>query len=92
MAAFNLGISKNDLEKTYPRVYEIPFDSIRKRMTTLHEYDNGKYISVTKGALDIVLAECKYIYQNGRLVQMNNSAKRQIEKLNKDMSERALGL
>ncbi len=90
MAAFNLGISKNDLEKTYPRVYEIPFDSIRKRMTTLHEYDNGKYISVTKGALDIVLAECKYIYQNGRLVQMNNSAKRQIEKLNKDMSERAL--
>ena len=51
MAAFNLGISKNDLEKTYPRVYEIPFDSA-ERMTTLHEYDNGKYISVTKGALD----------------------------------------
>ncbi|SIN95163.1 plasma-membrane calcium-translocating P-type ATPase [Carnobacterium alterfunditum] len=45
------GFSKNELDKAYPRIHEIPFDSSRKMMTTIHELDEG-YISITKGAFD----------------------------------------
>ncbi|MCB9039372.1 MAG: cation-translocating P-type ATPase [Lewinellaceae bacterium] len=41
----------------YPRVAELPFDSERKMMTTVHEYD-GRFLAVTKGALESVLAAC----------------------------------
>ena len=45
------GLPKNELDETYPRVHEIPFDSGRKLMTTVHELEDG-YISITKGAFD----------------------------------------
>ncbi|MEG0289078.1 MAG: calcium-translocating P-type ATPase, PMCA-type [Carnobacterium sp.] len=45
------GMPKKELEKEYPRVHEIPFDSERKLMTTVHKTEDG-YISITKGAFD----------------------------------------
>lgn len=45
------GMPKKALEKEYPRVHEIPFDSERKLMTTVHKTEDG-YISITKGAFD----------------------------------------
>ena len=45
------GLQKNDLDESYPRVHEIPFDSSRKLMTTVHKIDD-RYISITKGAFD----------------------------------------
>jgi calcium-translocating P-type ATPase len=45
------GFPKNKLGNAYPRIHEIPFDSSRKMMTTVHELDEG-YISITKGAFD----------------------------------------
>ena len=45
------GLPKDELDQTYPRVHEIPFDSSRKLMTTVHKLDDG-YISITKGAFD----------------------------------------
>lgn len=47
------GWSKEDLERKYPRIGEIPFDSTRKRMTTLHEYED-KFVAITKGALEYI--------------------------------------
>lgn len=44
-------ITKASLEEKYPRVFELPFDSERKLMTTIHKTDNG-YIAITKGAFD----------------------------------------
>ncbi|MCL2664357.1 MAG: cation-translocating P-type ATPase [Defluviitaleaceae bacterium] len=43
---------KSALELKYPRVHEIPFDSSRKLMTTVHKTEDGRYISITKGAFD----------------------------------------
>lgn len=57
-AALDSGINKNDLDKKYPRVNEIPFDSKRKLMTTVHKI-NGKYLVITKGAPDVLLSHCK---------------------------------
>ena len=55
VAAHRNGMAKDDLERQFPRLAEIPFDSDRKLMTTVNRID-GKNIVVTKGAFD-VLAE-----------------------------------
>jgi magnesium-transporting ATPase (P-type) len=46
------GFMPDELTVSYPRVHEIPFDSGRKLMTTVHKLFNGKYLSITKGAFD----------------------------------------
>lgn len=45
--------TKAELEEKYPRVNELPFDSERKMMTTVHQMGE-KYISITKGAFDVL--------------------------------------
>ena len=42
------------LQAEYPKVYEIPFNSTRKRMTTVHRVADG-YLAITKGAFDVLL-------------------------------------
>jgi len=46
------GFTRDDIEETFPRVHELPFDSGRKLMTTVHKSPNGGYIAITKGAFD----------------------------------------
>ncbi|MCL2106602.1 MAG: cation-translocating P-type ATPase [Oscillospiraceae bacterium] len=50
-------ITKESLDAIFPKVFEIPFDSGRKRMTTVHELEDGRYLSITKGAFDRLPAE-----------------------------------
>jgi len=49
------GFVKKTLEQDMPRVAEIPFDADRKCMTTLHRWRDGKFVSFTKGAIDVLL-------------------------------------
>ncbi|MGM1046754.1 MAG: cation-translocating P-type ATPase [Bacillota bacterium] len=60
------GMKKSELEVKYPRLHELPFDSSRKLMTTVHRTENG-YISITKGAFDRIPldphASCTNEYQ-----------------------------
>ena len=53
--ALTRDLNKNDLKAKYPRVAEVPFDSGRKMMTTVHEFE-GSYIQFTKGGPDVVLS------------------------------------
>ena len=55
--ALEMGKNKKDIEKQMPRINEIPFNSNRKMMTTIHQKGN-KYIVITKGAHDILLERC----------------------------------
>ena len=48
------GITTDDLEEKYPRVYELPFDSERKLMTTVNKMPDGRYVVITKGAFDTI--------------------------------------
>ncbi len=57
-AAFDAGFAKAELEKAAERVFELPFDSDRKRMTTVHRHDTG-FIAYTKGAPESVLPLCR---------------------------------
>ena len=56
-ACLKAGFAKGELEKDYPRLYELPFDSDRKLMTTVNEI-NGKKVVITKGAYDILKSRC----------------------------------
>ena len=68
---------KADLEKQAPRVDEYPFDSVRKMMSTQHEY-NGKKIIFTKGAIDSILKVANQIEINGKVRKMTIEDKEKI--------------
>ena len=57
LAAHKNGMPKEELNKRYPRLAEIPFDSNRKRMTTVNRID-GKNIVIVKGAFDMMEPLC----------------------------------
>ena len=59
------GFDKKALEQDLPRVAEIPFDSDRKCMTTFHRRQDGKFVSFTKGAIDVLLDKSTGILTNG---------------------------
>ncbi|MDR0404518.1 MAG: calcium-translocating P-type ATPase, PMCA-type [Oscillospiraceae bacterium] len=54
----NANVKKTDLQKKFPKILEIPFDSKRKLMTTVHRLGNHKYRVITKGAPDVLLPLC----------------------------------
>ncbi|MDR2932773.1 MAG: HAD-IC family P-type ATPase, partial [Oscillospiraceae bacterium] len=56
-AALKNGLHKDEMDAQYKRVAELPFDSARKLMTTVHDV-NGKLLSVTKGGFDVLLPLC----------------------------------
>lgn len=82
-------IDKNDLYTTNARVADLPFDSTRKMMTTIHKDRNG-YFAITKGAPDILLAKCNYYKQNGVERPIDSTIKRKIEQENEKMADKAL--
>ena len=84
------GLNKYDLEKQMPRVEEAPFDSTRKMMTTIHQRNDGTWISFTKGAPDAVIALCTQKYENGRAVAMTKADREAAVYDNKNMADRAL--
>jgi len=78
-AALHHGCDRTALEQAYPRVAEIPFDSERQRMTTLHRAGAG-FIAYTKGAPEVVLALCNVqLDANGESPLMSDAWQRQSE-------------
>ena len=88
-AALERNINKLELYKFKNRVNDIPFDSTRKMMTTVHR-DGDEYISITKGAPDVLLKKCtKYFDGNNELAISSNIIEK-IEQNNNKMAEKAL--
>ncbi len=87
-AAMQAGISKSFLYDEMRRINDIPFDSKRKMMTTIHRYGN-KYRIITKGAPDVLLKRCTHYYQNGQIDSIF-SKKESIYEQNNQMAEKAL--
>lgn len=87
--ADKLGLKKNELEDSFPRVGEAPFDSGRKMMSTIHKTPNG-FVQYTKGAPDIVLSLCTSAYVEGKKVPMTDEIRQAISASNKEMADKAL--
>ncbi|MEM2112500.1 MAG: HAD-IC family P-type ATPase [Candidatus Bathyarchaeia archaeon] len=76
VAAAKAGLEKEALEKTYPRVGEIPFTSERKRMTTIHKTPEGEIQAYIKGAPEIVVERCTHIVEDGREKKLTDEKRR----------------
>ncbi|MDU4859714.1 MAG: calcium-translocating P-type ATPase, PMCA-type [Terrisporobacter othiniensis] len=87
--AYKLGLNKNDLVKTEIRVKELPFDSNRKMMTTIHK-NKDNYVQYTKGAPDVILKRCNKILINNKIENLSEEIRNKIIKENKDMADKAL--
>ncbi|MCI9246037.1 MAG: cation-translocating P-type ATPase, partial [Clostridia bacterium] len=86
--AFNLDFQPAVLEQ-FPRVKELPFDSERKLMTTVHKIED-KYVVYTKGGVDELLARCNSYVISNEIKQDLVNYKKEIEKQNEAMAKDAL--
>ena len=87
--AQDFGYSVSSLRKEYPRLGEYPFDSIRKRMSTIHEINN-EYVAYIKGALDELLPLCDSIATSNGVKKLTKTDKENILALSHKMSDQAL--
>lgn len=85
----SMGIDFAALRRDMPRVGEIPFSSARKRMTTLHKTEDG-WISVTKGAPDILLEKCAFCMEGSGQVPFDSRRKSMARMVNGEMAAQAL--
>ncbi len=76
--ASQYGISYESENSAAPRIFELPFDSERKRMTTLHNTPRG-YLSITKGAPEILLETSVSFYENGSIQPMTANRRQEFK-------------
>ncbi|MCX7715644.1 MAG: calcium-translocating P-type ATPase, PMCA-type [Clostridia bacterium] len=88
-AASSVKLNKSDLDKKYPRIDEIPFNSKRKLMSTVH-FQNGGKLMITKGAPDILLNSCSFCYDGSRSMPLTSQKISEILKANENMANNAL--
>lgn len=80
---------RDELVEKYHRIKEIPLDSTRKRMTTIHEKDNETYV-FTKGAPELVLNLCNSIEKDGIISKITHEDKEKISSKINEMTSSAL--
>ena len=102
VAAAKSGYQRGELEQALPRIQEIPFDSDRKRMTTLHSADSAHaravfsgigsppLVAFVKGAPDVILDLCRQTLESGRTVGLTDEQRSAILAQNRDMASNAL--
>jgi Ca2+-transporting ATPase len=106
VAAGKAGYWREEVERDLPRVAEIPFDSDRKRMTTIHDMRSSRYsaekarwdqllggqshLAIVKGAPDLTLGLCTHIYRDGKVVPLAEADRQRILAENAGLASNAL--
>jgi len=90
VAAAKAGLWREELEEGYPRVGEIPFDSKRKRMTTIHLTPEGVRVAYMKGAPEVVLERCTHILERGVRRRITPRDRERILSTTREMASEAL--
>ncbi|MBU4174579.1 MAG: calcium-translocating P-type ATPase, PMCA-type [Actinobacteria bacterium] len=88
-AAQGFGFDKEELEADMPRVAEIPFDSNRKMMTTIHKADGG-YLVLSKGATEVILECSDTLASNGESIELSPEKRGRILEETSGLGSRAL--
>ncbi|MCR4563003.1 MAG: calcium-translocating P-type ATPase, PMCA-type [Bacilli bacterium] len=87
--AYDIGLPKSKLQAEMPRIDELPFDSVRKMMSTMHQAE-GKKVLFTKGAMDQILKHCDTILINGEARKITDKDIENIKDSAGKMAESAL--
>jgi len=84
-----LGTRSPKEDEENPELHEFPFDSERKRMSSIRQFENKKVLTM-KGATDSVLSISKFIYKDGKIKPMEERDREKIRRLNEEYSKKAL--
>lgn len=87
--ALELELDPIKIRDTYTRIEEVPFDSERKMMSTIHQI-NQKRVVVSKGAPEVILKKCKKIIINQQVIPLKPEHTKQILAANDQMTKSAL--
>ncbi|MDR2936895.1 MAG: HAD-IC family P-type ATPase, partial [Rikenellaceae bacterium] len=89
-AGLRFNLVKNALEGLAPRQAEIPFDSERKMMTTIHRRQDGSLVAYTKGGLDETLACCDRILLHDEVKPLTDETREKLRTANRQLAQGAL--
>ncbi|MBU1445906.1 cation-translocating P-type ATPase [Patescibacteria group bacterium] len=85
------GFDLDEINHSHEKVYELAFDSVRKRMSVISKSkETGDYHILTKGAPDSVLEMCSHILLNGRVIILDEDTRKKIIEKNEAMAQKAL--
>lgn len=87
--AEDLKLNSNKIQKSFPRIHELPFDSDRKLMSTVNHYEKKQYV-FTKGAADNLLKHCTHYLIDDKKVKMTEAVKTNFIAKLQEMSNQAL--
>jgi P-type Ca2+ transporter type 2C len=83
------GYKREELEKVHTRLFEIPLDSERKRMSTVNQFNGERYL-LTKGAPEIIIERCKMVDDGGRFIELTEDKRTEILEDLKSMTSKSL--
>lgn len=84
-------ITGENINKLFPRIEEIPFDSGRKMMTTFHKnFAPQRIVSFTKGAPDIIISNCDFIKDGDEILPFTHDMKKEVLGVNSGFAKDAL--
>jgi Ca2+-transporting ATPase len=83
------GYKREELEKVHTRLFEIPLDSERKRMSTVNQFNGERYL-LTKGAPEIIIERCKMVDEGGRFNELTEDKRTEILEDLKSMTSKSL--
>jgi len=89
VSAIKAGMNVEELRKEMPRIGEVPFESERKRMSTIHSV-NGIKVAYIKGAPEIILDLSTHLLKYGKIVPLTEEERGNILKVNEQMASNAL--
>ncbi len=90
LTAASAGQIKSELDKSFKRIKELPFDSRKKRMLTVHSLPTGGYRIIAKGAPDVLLSLCTHIQTSGGRKPLGSQAQKKIISLNETLANKAM--
>jgi len=90
IAAAKAGITQSNLNNSYQRIDELPFDSDRKCMSVVCKNAKNEIFVFTKGAPDMIIDKCSRIMSSRGIIKLDDMTKRTITKLNDGMADSAL--
>lgn len=88
--AAKAGLGQDETRQQFPRIGEFPFSSDRKRMSTIHQMEDGKKRAFMKGAPEVILDRCSALQKGGEIVALDDTGRERILLANEEMAGNAL--
>jgi P-type Ca2+ transporter type 2C len=88
--AAKAGLGQDETRQQFPRIGEFPFSSDRKRMSTIHQMEDGKKRAFIKGAPEVILDRCSALQNGEEVVALDDTRRERILLANEEMAGNAL--